>query len=154
MRLLTCPEEKCGIGEMWDSSFEIDEHYQKNHPGRFGVLDVTGEFIQGYDLINDEPLEEGYAEWAQHYKYGSANIERQGLYGVFTRMRDDKMARIANAMNGTVANGRVVIDTSDWDAEAEDTVEDGFGDTANYSFIEIALMKGEWGKPLQEDMDD
>ena len=81
-------------------------------------------------------------------KYGPDNIANQGLYGIITRIADDKIARVRTAMNGRVVNGKVVIDPIS-DREAADTFEDALLDIANYSLIALALKRGLWGKPLR-----
>lgn len=126
----------------------------------------------------NEAYPEGYtfADWANHYmsgsfqevfadifqeafdllvarqrKYGVANIENQGLYGIFTRLRDDKMSRIAKAMAGTIVNGRVQLEVIEGDEE-KDTFEDALIDVANYALIMLALHRGKWGAPLEEEL--
>ena len=81
-------------------------------------------------------------------KYGPDNIANQGLYGIITRIADDKIARVRTAMNGRVVYVKVVIDPIS-DREAADTFEDALLDIANYSLIALALKRGLWGKPLR-----
>ena len=81
-------------------------------------------------------------------KYGPDNISGQGIYGIITRIADDKISRVKTAMNGKVVNGRVSIDPIA-DSEAEDTFEDALLDIANYALIALALKRGLWGKPLR-----
>ena len=81
-------------------------------------------------------------------KYGPENISGQGLYGIITRIADDKISRVRTAMNGQVVNGKVVINPIE-DREAEDTFEDALLDIANYALIALALKRGLWGKPLR-----
>lgn len=81
-------------------------------------------------------------------KYGPDNIASQGIYGIITRIADDKIARVRTAMNGRVVNGKVTIDPIT-DREAQDTFEDALLDIANYALIALALKRGLWGKPLR-----
>jgi len=81
-------------------------------------------------------------------KYGPDNIASQGIYGIITRIADDKISRVRTAMNGRVVNGKVTIDPIT-DREAQDTFEDALLDIANYALIALALKRGLWGKPLR-----
>lgn len=81
-------------------------------------------------------------------KYGPDNIANQGIYGIITRIADDKISRVRTAMNGKVVNGKIIIDPIQ-DREAEDTFEDALLDIANYALIALALKRGLWGKPLR-----
>jgi hypothetical protein len=82
-------------------------------------------------------------------KYGPGNIEQQGMYGVITRITDDKAQRLKRAMNGTIVNGRVDIDIAE--GESDDTFEDALLDTINYAAICIALKRGLWGDVITDD---
>lgn len=90
-------------------------------------------------------------------KYGPENIERQGLFGIFTRLRDDKMARISKLMNGLIVNGRVELEPRlsmlDDATLTDESVEDTLIDIANYAFIMLAVYRGDWCPPLREEMD-
>lgn len=88
---------------------------------------------------------------ARQHKYGPKNIEQQGAFGVFTRLRDDKMSRVARAMNGTIVNGKIQV-TIELGDEEEDTYEDALKDIANYALIMLCLYRGKWGAPLQEEL--
>ena len=84
----------------------------------------------------------------RQHKYGPDNIANQGIYGIITRIADDKIARVRTAMNGKVTNGKIFIDPIE-DREAEDTFEDALLDIANYALIALAIKRGLWGKPLR-----
>ncbi len=82
-------------------------------------------------------------------KYGPHNIFRQGMYGVFLRIRDDKIARIERAFNGVLEHGVLRIeDLQDFDDES---FEDALLDVSNLALIMVALKRGLWGKPMRED---
>lgn len=81
-------------------------------------------------------------------KYGPENISTQGFYGVFTRLKSDKIERLAHALNGRVVDGRIELDPF-VDAD-DDTVEDAILDTVNYALILLALKRGLWGRPLED----
>ena len=53
-------------------------------------------------------------------------------------------------MNGRVINGKVELDQMD--DVAEESLEDTLLDIANYALIAVALRRGLWGKPLEEDL--
>ena len=101
----------------------------------------AGIFDEAFDLLME-----------RQHKYGPENIEGQGIYGVFTRMRDDKMSRLARSMQGTVHNGVVTVDISG-NVDDADTFEDACIDIANYALIMLALYRGLWGAPLEEEYD-
>lgn len=114
--------EKINKERKWDATFE----------------DVFEDiFKEAFDLLIE-----------RQRKYGPENISGQGLYGIITRIADDKISRVRTAMNGQVVNGKVVINPIE-DREAEDTFEDALLDIANYALIALALKRGLWGKPLR-----
>lgn len=82
-------------------------------------------------------------------KYGPGNITQQGIYGVVTRIADDKAQRLKRALNGTIVNGRVDIEVAD--GEDGDTFEDACIDLANYALIALALKRGLWGQELTDE---
>lgn len=83
-------------------------------------------------------------------KYGPDNIRNQGIYGVVTRIADDKIARVRQSLHGAVVNGQVKLDPI-VDREATDTFEDALKDIANYALIALALHRGVWGLPLESE---
>lgn len=85
---------------------------------------------------------------ARQKKYGPENIRQLGLFGVFGRLADDKIERIRRGMNGTIDHGVVTIETQDFNDES---FEDALMDIANYALIMIALKRGIWGHPLEEE---
>jgi hypothetical protein len=88
----------------------------------------------------------------RQYKYGPDNIENQGMYGVFTRIRDDKMSRIAGSfvIDG-MEDGRPIVSVKD--TVADETFEDALLDIANYAIIMLALYRNLWAFPLEEDLE-
>lgn len=79
--------------------------------------------------------------------YGPVNVENQGPVGVFSRMAMDKVGRIANALNGKIEKGQLVVDENWYNAE----VHDALIDTINYAAILIALGQGKWSKVSREE---
>ncbi len=84
-------------------------------------------------------------------KYGSANISQLGLYGVISRIANDKTSRILHAMNGSLIAGRVHL--KPFETHADETIEDALLDIANYALIAIALNRGKWGAPLKSEVE-
>jgi hypothetical protein len=82
-------------------------------------------------------------------KYGNMNIEQLGLYGVLSRVANDKMSRVMKSMNGTIVNGKVLLDVIEND-HSDEAIEDALFDIANYALIAVSLRRGLWGKPLEE----
>lgn len=82
-------------------------------------------------------------------KYGPNNITQQGMWGVLTRIADDKIARLKRAFNGTLVNGEIVLDAIP-EGDSDDTFEDACLDVMNYAAILLALKRGEWGRPLAD----
>ena len=114
----------------------------------------TDSFEGAFSVIYSEALE---LLINRQRKYGPENIRQQGIYGVITRIADDKLARVKQSLNGTLENGRLELDpieTKGNTGEGDDSFEDALLDIANYALIALALHRGEWGKPLIEDMDD
>lgn len=114
-----------------------------------------------YDLAWDFPRESFEGEFKKIFseafmllverqrKYGPANIEQQGIPGIITRIKDDKLSRVKRALNGRIVNGEIYLDPI-VDADDE-TFEDALLDIANYALIALALKRGVWGRPLWED---
>lgn len=114
----------------------------------------TDSFEGTFSVIYSEALE---LLINRQRKYGPDNIQQQGLYGVITRIADDKLARVKQSLNGTLENGKLVlnqIETRGNTGEGDDSFEDALLDIANYALIALALHRGQWGKPLIEDMED
>ena len=63
-------------------------------------------------------------------KYGPENIRRQGLWGIFTRIKDDKIARVQTAFNGLIRKGQIELEDIADGAEDE-TFEDALFDIAH-----------------------
>lgn len=129
---------------------DYDEAYTErpaatNYIHGYGHRGVDDTFEAVFESIFKEALE---LLIERQRKYGPDNIANQGIYGIITRIADDKIARVRTAMNGQVVNGKIVIDPIE-DREAEDTFEDALLDIANYALIALALKRGLWGKPLR-----
>jgi hypothetical protein len=86
-------------------------------------------------------------------KYGPNNIRQQGIFGVLTRIREDKLSRISQALNGRIENGTVVLDPIP-EGDSEDTWLDGTRDVGNYAAILEAVNLDVWGKPLEEELQE
>jgi len=83
-------------------------------------------------------------------KYGPENVRKLGIFGVFGRLADDKVERIRRALNGRITHGEVTLDDlADFNDES---FEDALLDIANYALIIVALKRGLWGLPLDEDV--
>lgn len=91
---------------------------------------------------------------------GTANITRQGLPGVITRIAEDKLSRIQRsvedqlfwdlaaarpwAMEALTEHGHTSITTT---IEATESLEDDLIDVLNYALIAVALNRGWWELP-------
>lgn len=82
-------------------------------------------------------------------KYGPENIRQQGLWGIFTRIKDDKIERVRRAFNGAIKQGLIRLEEIN-DADDE-SFEDALFDIANYALIMIAVKRGVWGFPMREE---
>jgi len=78
-------------------------------------------------------------------KYGPANVIKQGLYGICTRLAADKVERLMKSLNGKVVSGQVVLD--DIAVHEDESFEDTLFDIANYALIAWMLRKGYWSLP-------
>jgi hypothetical protein len=83
-------------------------------------------------------------------KYGPENIREQGIFGIMTRIGNDKLERVRQCLNGSVKNGRIALEPIDSGTEENDTFEDALIDIANYALIAVALHRGVWGRPLMD----
>lgn len=96
-------------------------------------------FGEAYNLLIDRQM-----------KYGSENIRQLGLYGVISRIANDKCSRITHAMNGRLIAGRVHLDG--FESHKDETIDDALLDIANYALIAVALRRNKWGAPLERDL--
>lgn len=96
-------------------------------------------FDQAFDLLVQRQI-----------KYGPNNIAQQGMWGVLTRIADDKISRIKRAFSGSIVNGQIQLDPIP-EGDTDDTFEDACLDLINYGAILLALKRGEWGRPLEGD---
>lgn len=84
-------------------------------------------------------------------RYGDKNIEQQGMWGVLTRIADDKISRLKRSFNGQIVNGSIELNDITERDESE-SFEDACIDVMNYAAILLALKRGLWGRPLSEDV--
>ena len=87
---------------------------------------------------------------AKQRSYGSKNVEELGFFGIFSRLASDKIERLRNGLNGRVVKGRIEVDFAE--TLADESLEDTLVDVMNYAAILIALKRGQWGAPLEEDL--
>jgi len=109
-------------------------------PGSTFEETFKGIFQEAFDLLVE-----------RQRKYGPENIRSLGLWGTFERLSSDKIERVRRAFDGTLRHGR--LETWVDDDFGDDSFEDSLLDIANYAFIMLALRRGAWGRPLQEDID-
>ena len=98
-----------------------------------------GIFAEAFDLLVE-----------RQRKYGPENIASLGMFGVFGRLADDKVERIRRSLNGTVKHGRIVLEPVD--DFADESFEDALKDIANYALILLALHRGLWGFPMEDEL--
>lgn len=152
-------------GRRWRS--EIDEHGEQTvvwgdipveiAPDPDEPYTWQREYVAGRRVTFEDTFDDIFGEAfdlliARQRKYGPTNIAQQGIYGVFKRIRDDKMARIGRVLNGRIVAGEIVLDALP-DGDSDDTLEDALLDVANYALIMLALKRGVWGRPLAADVD-
>jgi hypothetical protein len=78
-------------------------------------------------------------------KYGDLNIQQLGLYGVLSRVANDKVSRVMKSLNGTIVDGKVLLNPIE-EEHVDEVFEDALLDIANYALIAIALKRGVWGR--------
>lgn len=110
-------------------------------PTKSGVVTFEEVFQDIFDEAFDLLVE-------RQKKYGPENVKKLGLYGLFTRI-EDKMERLRHAFNGTMDRG--VFNLTETDDSSDESLDDGDIDAANYHLIRVALRRGLWGRPLEED---
>lgn len=109
-------------------------------------LNLPATFEDVFDGLAFEALQILYD---RQRKYGPENIRQQGLWGIWQRIRSDKMARIEHAFNGRIEKGQISLEAI---ADADDeTWEDGVFDLVNYGLIMIAVKRGLWGFPMRDE---
>ena len=111
-------------------------------------LNTTETFEDVFSGIYSEALE---ILIERQKKYGPNNIRQLGLYGVFSRLAFDKIERVRRSLNGRVVNGDVILDLGGEDF-ADESFEDALFDIANYALIIIALRRGQWGRPMADEV--
>lgn len=111
------------------------------------VIQTGTTFEDVFDGLAHEALQILYD---RQRKYGPENIRRQGLWGIFTRIKDDKIARVQTSFNGLIRKGIIELEKIT-DTASDESFEDALFDIANYALIMIAVNRGTWGKPMRED---
>lgn len=137
------------------------------------VNEALGELVKhiggnGVDYF-DDAMDSVYASMreimiSKQKLRGSGNIDNQGLMGVVTRMKEDKLERIMKSVKRQAFRDQLLDDgvpvevvdqyypsLEDAEAHAEDTLEDDLLDVANYAIICVMVLRGIWGKPVVED---
>ena len=110
----------------------------------------SGKVPDGFGRYFGDIFSEAHAIMVSRQEsYGPGNVENLGPVGVFSRMAMDKVGRIANALNGKIDKGQLVVDKNWYNAE----VHDALIDTINYAAILIALGQGKWSKVSREEDD-
>lgn len=79
-------------------------------------------------------------------KYGPENIRSQGFYGVFTRLRNDKINRLARSLSGQIKEGVLTIEFDE--RVTDESIEDTLLDIMNYAAILLSLYRGDWCPPM------
>lgn len=101
---------------------------------------------QTFQVVFREIYAEAFALLSQRQaKYGDLNIQQLGLYGVLSRVANDKVSRVMKSMNGRIVDGKVLLDPIE-EEHVDEVFEDALLDIANYALIAIALKRGVWGK--------
>jgi hypothetical protein len=110
----------------------------------------SGKVPDGFGRYFGDLFSEAHAIMVSRQEsYGPGNVENLGPVGVFSRMAMDKVGRIANALNGKIDKGRLVVDEDWYNAE----VHDALIDTINYAAILIALGQDKWSQVSREEDD-
>lgn len=81
--------------------------------------------------------------------YGPGNIEGLGPYGVFSRLAEDKCARVGTSINGEIIDGKAAV-AEGW---FNPGVRDALIDIANYAMILIAIGEDQWSEVTRPDSD-
>ncbi len=84
--------------------------------------------------------------------YGPRNIEQQGIFGIVNRIGNDKLARIRQRLNGAVVNGEIVLDEIELGSVNEPGIINDLADVIGYAVCGILLLRGEWGRPLSDEL--
>ena len=110
----------------------------------------SGKVPEGFSRYFGDLFSEAHAIMVSRQEsYGPGNVENLGPVGVFSRMAMDKVGRIANALNGRIDKGQLVVDEDWYNAE----VHDALIDTINYAAILIALGQEKWSEVSREEDD-
>jgi hypothetical protein len=108
----------------------------------------SGKVPEGFSRYFGDLFSEAHAIMVSRQEsYGPGNVENLGPVGVFSRMAMDKVGRIANALNGRIDKGQLVVDEDWYNAE----VHDALIDTINYAAILIALGQEKWSEVSREE---
>lgn len=99
------------------------------------------------DIVSDILLEAMSIIVNRQKEYGPDNISAQGAFGVYSRIRFDKLNRIARQFNGEIVDGEVRLDFPPQDYAG---YEDAILDVIGYSVILMMLNRGLWNAPLEE----
>lgn len=125
------PVHRCGPKARWADAFK---------PGSFEAI-FAAIFQRAFELLVQ-----------RQRKYGPDNVRKLGLFGLFGRLGDDKMARLKRSFNGRIVNGEVVLEPIQDGKFGDESWTDTVLDAINYPAIMLSVKEGTWGLPLNDEL--
>lgn len=105
------------------------------------------------DTVDDVLFEVASLIIERQRTYGPDNIRQQGIFGIVNRIGNDKLARIRQRLNGAIVNGDIRLNEIDLGSVDEPGIINDLADVIGYAVCGILLARGEWGRPLSEELE-
>lgn len=123
-----------------------------------GALDRFDEGVEDWrpvsfeDTVDDLLVEVADLIIDRQRTYGPANIDQQGIFGIVNRIGNDKLARIRQRLNGSIVNGEIRLDEIELGSVDQPGIINDLADVIGYAVCGILLLRGQWGRPLSDEV--
>jgi len=105
------------------------------------------------DTVDDVLFEVSNLIIDRQRTYGPSNIEQQGIFGIVNRIGQDKLARIRQRLNGSIVNGEIRLDEIELGSVDQPGIINDLADVIGYAVCGILLLRGQWGRPLSDEVE-
>lgn len=105
------------------------------------------------DTVDDLLVEVADLIIERQRTYGPDNIRQQGIFGIVNRIGNDKLARIRQRLNGAIVNGEIRLNEIELGSVNEPGIINDLADVIGYAVCGILLVRGEWGRPLSDEVE-
>lgn len=143
-------EEQAREGVLRELFGDFDEG---SLPGTLERFDEEWLPVSFEDTVDDLLAEVADLIIERQRTYGPDNIRQQGMFGIINRIGNDKLARIRQRLNGSIVNGEIRLNEIELGSVNEPGIINDLADVIGYAVCGILLARGEWGRPLSEELE-